>query len=102
MLDINMLILNGLETLEIVKEKFEKINEKLNRRIAIEMAFTEDASLPNPPHLKVMRPMICYLSQQDRDAMRHFIRESEKAEYYLEKPLALKELASLLRLINVI
>ena len=93
-----MPILNGLETLKIVKEKFAKINEKLNGRTASEMS----SDLPDPPHLKVMRPMICYLSQQDRDVMRHFITESEKADYYLEKPLALRELASLLRLINVI
>ena len=62
MLDINMPILNGLETLKIVKEKFEKINEKLNRRIAIDMPSDEDAPLPDPPRMKVLRPMICYLS----------------------------------------
>ena len=69
---------------------------------AIKVLSGDAKPLPGPHRLKVMRPMICYLSQQDRDAMRHFITESEKAEYYLEKPLALKEIASLLRLINVI
>ena len=95
-----MPILNGLETLKIVKEKFDKLNAKLNERIANEMP--SDFLLPAPSRLKVLRPMICYLSQHDREAMRHFITESEQPEYYLEKPLALKDLASLLRLINVI
>ena len=66
------------------------------------MLSDEDEPLPDPPRLKVLRPMICYLSQQDRDALRHFITEREKADYFFEKPLALRELASLLRLINVI
>ena len=46
MLDINMPILNGLETLKIVKEKFAKINEKLYGRIAVEISSDEDVPLP--------------------------------------------------------
>ena len=50
----------------------------------------------------ISRPMICYYSQSDYNVMKEFISPQEKADYYLEKPLRLKELVSLLRLINIL
>ena len=78
LLDINMPILNGLETLKKIKELFETNDEK-----------------------KLMRPMICYLSQFDYANMKNFILPDEEPDCYLEKPLPYNELASLFELLKI-
>ena len=83
LLDINMPVLNGYETLIQVKSLFDKMNE-MN------------------PSILFMRPMICYLSQMaDQQTMYQFLKEEEMPEIYLEKPLLTKDLSSLIRLADM-
>ena len=49
-----------------------------------------------------MRPLIVFFSQFDRSQFSGFFTEEEQPEFYLEKPLAVKELVSLLRLIKIL
>ena len=50
----------------------------------------------------VLRPLFCYYSQYDSNMLKIFVTDEEKEDIYLEKPLPARELASLLRLINVL
>ena len=77
LLDVNMPILHGLDTLPLVKQKFQDANHRL----------------------PVLRPVICYLTQFDGE-FKQFIREEEEAECYLEKPLSTIELVNLLKLLR--
>ena len=72
-----MPILNGIDTLRIIKEKYHKFNKD-----------------------RLIRPMICYLSQLNYSGMKSFIREEEEPDCYLEKPLPTSELAALFQLLN--
>ena len=81
LLDINMPVLNGYETLIKVKELFKQVNE-------------------NNPKQQFVRPMICYLSQTDQAIMKQFLTEEENAEAYLDKPVSNQDLTSLMRLID--
>ena len=81
LLDINMPVLNGYETLKKVKQLFKDFNE---------------SSGPNEP--LVLRPMICYLSSTENEVMKQFLSEDEQAEIYLEKPLPKSDLAALIKL----
>ena len=78
LLDINMPILNGLETLKLIKSRFEAREEQ-----------------------RLMRPMICYLSQLNYKPMSSFICQEEQPDCYLEKPLPTNELVSLLELLKL-
>ena len=81
LLDINMPVLNGHETLKKVKQLFKDFNES--------------SGLNSP---LVLRPMICYLSSTENDVMTQFLDEDEQAEIYLEKPLPKSVLAALIKL----
>ena len=103
LLDINMPILTGLDVVAHVKEKFEQINQR-NPLLHDEEekqinTFTAERSSNKA---KILRPFICYLSQLEFKVMRTFIKEEEKADYYLEKPLLAKELIALLRLLSIL
>ena len=52
-------------------------------------------------NLRLIRPVICFLSQYDRKSMINFITPSEKADCYLEKPLPIQELQALMKLLNI-
>ena len=79
LLDINMPILHGLETLPRVMHAFREINNKL----------------------PVLRPLICYLSQYD-GTIKTFIKvEEEEADCFVEKPLSHKELVNLLEILKI-
>ena len=78
LLDINMPILNGLETLKLIKEQYSIYNKD-----------------------KLVRPMICYLSQMNYTTMRSFICLEEEPDCYLEKPLPFNELSALFELLNL-
>ena len=90
LLDIGMPILDGFETLKKAKELFEREN----RRIASHNLLDKQ--------LYIMRPTICFFSQFDRQKFVHFFTDEEQPEFFLEKPLAQEELASLLKLIRVL
>ena len=49
-----------------------------------------------------LRPLICFYSQFERERFVHFFGSDEQPEFFLEKPLALKELVSLLKLIRIL
>ena len=51
-------------------------------------------------HQQILRPVICYLSQYERQTMMSFLQEDEKAECYLEKPLPVTEMQALAKLLN--
>ena len=73
-----MPILNGLETLKLIKEQYSIYNKD-----------------------KLVRPMICYLSQMNYTTMRSFICPEEEPDCYLEKPLPFNELSALFELLNL-
>ena len=64
LLDINMPVLNGLQTLPLVKKRFADLNETM----------------------KVQRPLICYLTQFE-ESFQQLVTENEKADLFLQKPL---------------
>ena len=82
LLDINMPLVDGFETSVKVKQLFTQHNEK-NK-------------------IKLLRPMICFLSQLDPESTTHIITKQEYAEIYFEKPISKKELTSLATLTNLI
>ena len=77
-----MPILNGMETLVMVKERI--------------LAHNKRKEMP-----EVIRPLICYLSQYDPGTMKSFIKMAEIADCYLEKPLPIKEMSALLKLLRL-
>ncbi len=50
----------------------------------------------------MIAPFICYYSQYDYGTMKQFITEEEEADFYIEKPMPIKELISLLKLFNLV
>ena len=78
LLDINMPIMNGLEALKQIKEQYANINKD-----------------------KLVRPMICYLTQLNYANMRNFISPEEEPDCYLEKPLPFNELSALFELLEL-
>ena len=82
-LDINMPILSGYETCKQVKKLFKVHNE------------TWQQTKPT-----VMRPLICFLSQQPSVMTQLFV-DDEQAEIFLEKPLAKNELSALAQIIDL-
>ena len=78
-----MPILNGIDTLRMVKERFAEFNQKNRQVVAI-------------------RPCICFLSQYDEQTMMQFISDEEQADFFLEKPLPFKQLVSLLRILGIL
>ena len=77
-MDINMPILNGLDTMRLLKKKFGQYDEST-----------------------FIRPVLCYLTQMGRSDMACFISKEEQADCYLEKPLPYNELFGLLRLLKI-
>ena len=69
LLDINMPIFSGFEVCKKVKELYEKFN-------------STDADGRRHHETELLRPMICYLSQHDRNSMELFIEDDEKADFY--------------------
>ena len=75
--------------MKMIKEKYSQVNQQYKEENKT------DADL-------VLRPLMCYYSQHNRDMMGAFTTEEEKADCFLEKPLPIKELVSLLRLVNLL
>ena len=65
---------SGFEVVRQIKQLYQSFNEKLEK---------DDKTRS----VQVLRPVICYLSQLERQVMIKFMQEEESAEYYLAKPL---------------
>ena len=76
LIDINMPILNGMETVPKIKKLFTEFNNFMR----------EGPSVSGRKNL-VVRPPILYFSQFDRKTMYNFISKEENADFYLEKPV---------------
>ena len=66
-----MPMMTGMEAILKIKQKYEAINEDTAR--------TEN----NNKHPRIIRPLICYYSQLDRSTMELYIKEEERADFYL-------------------
>ena len=71
-----MPIMNGLETTVAIKEMFS------------EQSF-------------ILRPMLFYLTELDAIGMQPFITSEEQSDYLLHKPMKMKDLRSLIKMINL-
>ena len=89
LLDVNMPILTGMEAMKMIRDKYKQINEKYR-------------AIHDTDRKVVIEPLMCYYSQCSRDMIDTFTTEDEKADLFLQKPLPIKELVSLLRIINVL
>ena len=98
LLDINMPIKNGFDTLGEVKRLYEKHNARLQQSNFSPLI---NSRLTNQ-RLLIMRPLIVFFSQFDRNQFTQFFTEDEQPEFYLEKPLAANQFASLLRIANIL
>ena len=87
LLDINMPIMTGFEVCKKVKALYKNMND--------------EAAAEGNNFQKVLRPVICFLSQYERNTMQYFIDTEEMADCYLEKPLPLSEIKSLTKLLNI-
>ena len=83
-----MPILNGMQTIQVIKDTFNKLN-----RI--------HAGSEDPSQDTVVRPMICYLTQYDKSIMKQFICSEEEADLFLEKPMPVTDLVSILKLLHL-
>ena len=92
-LDINMPILDGLQAAKQLKERYEDFNKKIVE--------ANNLVIPKEGSSLFVRPMIVHLTQFD-DSFQQLIKEEEKADIYLQKPIAQKELVALLRLIKLV
>ena len=93
-LDICMPILDGMETVKRVKEKFRQFNEEICKKLVLKLP---SASKKNQI---VIRPLIIHLSQFD-DNFQSFIKEEERADLYISKPVKKQELVSVLKLLRL-
>ena len=87
---------NGIQVVQQVKNLYKNLNEKLER----------DQDFNGGPNsyrssVSVLRPLICYLTAQDYDVFTQFMNEDEIADCYLEKPLKLEYLDSLIKILNI-
>ena len=85
-LDINMPIMNGFATRLAIEEIYTLTNSKLKKE---------------NPDITVLRPLMCYLSQFDMANLQMNSSDRFKADCYIEKPLHVKDMVALLRLLNL-
>ena len=85
-LDINMPIMDGMETAKRIKQLYDDYNEMLAK-----------SSLY---HHGLVRPFLCHLTQFDK-TFKTFMQPEETGDLFLNKPLPHSELVSLLRLLNL-
>ena len=86
-----MPILDGLSTLMAVKDKFRQFNlAQSHYHREVDSQAKQD---------EVARPMICYLSQFNKNTMNSFITKEEEADCFLEKPILFNDILALLKLL---
>ena len=85
-----MPVIDGLKTTKLLKEKFLKLNS----------SFSDSLDMGSQDNQKLIRPLICHLTQFD-DTFKSFIKDEEKADLFLRKPLPHVELDNLLRLLKL-
>ena len=85
-LDINMPVIDGLETAKLLKEKVDTFNKKV-----------DDLGWKT----KVLRPLLIHLTQYD-NSFKTFIQKEEEADLYLQKPITRRDLTTLLRIMKFI
>ena len=86
-----MPIKNGFQAAQAIKTLFDNFNSDLR------------GASDSPHECQVVRPLICYLSQlekADYETM-NASNSSIKADCYIEKPLPVKDLVSLIKLLNL-
>ena len=83
-----MPVLSGLEVCEKVRNIYE--------------AMEELCAESSEKGIKIVKPLICYLTQYERQTMIKFIKEGERADLFLEKPIPLSDLKSFLKLLNIL
>ena len=99
LLDINMPLMNGFETLICVKEIFERHNKRLKDSLSGD---EQNKLIDSRVESKLMRPLIIFVSQLESSQFTHFFAADEKPDFYLEKPIVPKDLKALLRLIQIL
>ena len=100
-----MPILNGFETLRLVKEQFDRHNKRLNTVISSNNDDDDETGMlskSEPTQHLILRPLIIFVSQLDRKQFVDFFEDDEKPDFYLEKPLVPRDLQSLLQLVNIL
>ena len=76
LLDINMPVLNGLDTTTLLKQKIAEANEGQS----LESYLRKERGKHTKPF--IVRPLICYLTQFDTN-FSQFIKDHEQVEVYL-------------------
>ena len=85
-LDINMPVVDGLETAKQIKQKIDIYNKKVSE---------VDGSS------KLLRPLLIHLTQYD-NSFKSFIKKDEEADLYFQKPISRRDLATLLKILKFI
>ena len=98
LLEIGMKNQNGFETLKLVKDIFDKHNERTIVR--------DDSAEPEGQIERykqtLLRPMICFYSNFNRERFTYFFEANEQPEFFLQKPVKLMDLIALLKLVRII
>ena len=89
--------LTGIEACGLIKEEYRICNERLNDR---NRDMNQIETMPTRQY--VLRPLICYTSQYEYAMFVHFVTEEEKPEIYLDKPVPVREINGLLKLVKVL
>ena len=85
LLDINMPIVDGLECAKSIMELYKEKNLQ-----------------DNGNGKTVLRPFLIFMTQTPFSIMKNFIQQDEQSDIYLEKPIQFQDLASLLKIFNVV
>ena len=104
LLDMRMPMLNGLQVLMKVKEKFKEANLLLSKLMNQKSTNSKDEGTDSgPPQEILVRPLIAYLSQLDQYKItQRYCEEYDMPEVFLSKPLPVAELEALMKIIKII
>jgi hypothetical protein len=97
-----MPILSGLEAHQLIQKRFERLNEKYAQASNEEYKQIDTQNTFRGRTQKVLRPFTCYLTQYNLGDMKKLMTPEEYADCYLEKPLPMKDIIALFRLLNIL